>query len=74
MFVLPSQRNKGVASLVLNALENWAKELHYPKCILETSTKQPDAIALYTKNAYKIIPNYAPYENVAVSVCFEKIL
>lgn len=74
MFVVPEQRGKGIASTILAALEAWAKELGYYKCILETGNKQTDALALYPKNGYNIIPNYGQYQNVANSVCFEKWL
>ncbi len=74
MYTLPESRGKGIASLVLNALEEWAKELSYTKCVLETGKKQPEAIALYTKNGYAVIPNYGQYEGIENSVCFEKKL
>ena len=74
MFVQPNQRGKGIASKVLSGLEVWAKEIGYTSCVLETGLRQPEAIALYKKNGYKIIPNYPPYEGVAHSVCFKKML
>lgn len=74
MFVLPNKRGQGIASIILKELESWAVELKYKKCILETGSKQPEAIQLYKKNNYLIIPNYGQYENVASSVCFEKML
>ena len=74
MFVLPIGRRKGIASKILIELEQWAKELSYAKCILETGVNQPEAIALYHKNGYHIITNYGQYENAVNSVCFEKIL
>lgn len=74
MYVSPENRGKGIATQVLMELENWAAELGYEKCILETGNRQPDAIALYKKNGYKIIPNYGQYTNVENSVCFEKRL
>jgi GNAT superfamily N-acetyltransferase len=74
MFVHESHRNKGIASEILQALEIWSRELGYKKCILETGKKQPEAIRLYEKNKYVIIPNYGPYENVGNSICFEKEL
>ncbi len=52
----------------------WASELGYTSCVLETGKRQPEAIALYTKNGYKIIPNYEQYEGVENSVCFRKII
>lgn len=74
MFVPLLHRGKGIASAVLQELEKWAKESGYNSCILETGKKQPEAIALYSKNGYQVIPNYGQYEGVDNSVCFEKIL
>jgi len=74
MYTVPSARGKGLAAKVLAALEIWAAELGYPKCVLETGKKQPEAIALYTKCGYKVIPNYGQYIGVENSVCFEKKL
>jgi putative acetyltransferase len=72
MYTLPECRGKGIATKVLIELERWAKELGYEKCILETGKKQPEAIALYKKNGYKLIPNFGQYAGVDNSVCFEK--
>lgn len=72
MYVPVDQRGKGIATLILQALEKWTAKLAYKKCILETGIKQPEAIALYLKNGYKIIPNYGQYANVENSICFEK--
>ena len=72
MFVLPEARGKGIATAVLIELENWARELNFSKCILETGKRQPEAIGLYKKSGYKIIPNYGQYQGIESSVCFEK--
>ena len=72
MFVPLEKRSKGIASLVLQELENWANELGFTKCVLETGLKQPEAIRLYEKNGYKLIPNYGQYIGMDNSVCFEK--
>lgn len=72
MYVPPARRGRGIAGLVLGELERWAKELDYTTCILETGEKQPEAIRLYSKSNYSVIPNYGQYANVASSVCFEK--
>ncbi len=74
MYVPPARRGQGIAGKILKELENWVFELNYTKCLLETGKKQPEAIALYKKNGYQIIPNYGQYENVENSVCFEKRL
>ena len=49
MYVREEQRGHGFASLILKALEQWAAELGYTKCALETGIKQPEAIRLYQK-------------------------
>ena len=65
---------KGIASQVLTSLEQWAHELGFSRCVLETGKKQPEAIALYLKNGYTITPNYGQYIGVENSVCMKKIL
>jgi GNAT superfamily N-acetyltransferase len=72
MFVPLQHRRKGIASIVLSELENWCRELGYQKCILETGRNQPEAIAMYQRNQYNIIPNFGKYIGVENSVCFEK--
>ena len=72
MYTSPESRGKGIATQVLIELEVWASELSYEKCVLETGKKQPEAIALYKKNGYKIIPNYGQYAEIENSLCFEK--
>lgn len=72
MYVVPEYREKGIATQVLTALENWAAEMLYKKCVLETGKRQPEAIHLYTSNGYRQIPNYGQYANVENSLCFEK--
>ena len=74
MFVPFSKRGMGIASIILTELEKWAKELGNKKCILETGKRQPEAIALYGKNGYRVIPNYGQYTIMENSVCFEKEL
>lgn len=74
MFVPQEFRGNGIAQLVLKELENWAKELGCKKCILETGEDMKDAVGLYQKSQYKIIPNYGQYKDVETSICFEKIL
>ena len=72
MFVKLENRGKGIAGKVLAGLETWAKELNFVECILETGFKQPEAIALYKKSGYELIPNYGQYVGVENSVCMRK--
>ena len=74
MFVHPDHRKKGIASAILKELEIWAKEVGYTYTILETGKNQPEAINLYQKQNYTIIPNYPPYEEMDNSVCMKKTL
>lgn len=57
MYTTEDNRGKGIASAILKELEAWTGNLGYTKCILETGIKQPEAIALYKKNNFRIIPN-----------------
>jgi len=72
MYTTEDSRGKGIASSILSELEKWAVELSYKKSILETGIKQPEAIGLYRKNGYELIPNYGQYKEVEESRCFEK--
>ena len=72
MFVPLNHRGKGIARGVLEELQNWAKELGYKKCVLETGDKMPEGISLYIKSGFQIIPNYGQYINIKSSICFEK--
>lgn len=74
MFVKPDCRGKGIAVTVLAELEIWAEELKYSGCILETGKNQPEAIALYKKCGYILIPNYGQYIGIENSLCFEKFI
>ncbi|HEX8561563.1 MAG TPA: GNAT family N-acetyltransferase [Flavobacterium sp.] len=73
MFVRQDYRGRGIASQILQELENWTLELGYMRCILETGRKQPEAIALYKKHLYQEIENFGPYKGVESSMCFEKV-
>lgn len=72
MYVRPKYRNQGIAGSILKELEKWAAELNFKQVILETGKAQPEAIGLYTKSGYRIIPNYGQYEHVESSVCLQK--
>lgn len=72
MFVRPEFRGMGIAGTVLAELETWAGELGYLECILETGKKQPEAIRLYQKSGYTVIPNFGQYQGIDNSVCMRK--
>ena len=72
MYVQPTDRGKGIATQILIALEEWAAEMSVQKCILETGKKQPEAIGLYIKSGYNLIPNFGQYADKENSLCFQK--
>ncbi|RYY52413.1 MAG: GNAT family N-acetyltransferase [Chitinophagaceae bacterium] len=74
MYVRPEARGSGLASAILQELETWAGDLGFSLLRLETGKRQPEAIALYKKSGFHIIPNFGNYWNVENSVCFEKQL
>lgn len=74
MYVPPTERVIGIATLILQELEAWAAQEGYKRCVLETGKKQPEAIRLYQKSGYAVIPNYGQYAGIENSICFEKFL
>jgi len=74
MYIIPEFRKNGIATRILSALENWAIEMSFAKCILETGKRQPEAIQLYKKTGYHQVPNYGQYAGIENSLCFEKEL
>ena len=74
MYLKLANRRSGIATEILNALEVWAKELRYQKIVLETGTRQVEALKFYHKSGYHRTPNYAPYAHMENGNCFEKNL
>ena len=72
MFVEDKFRGKGLGNTILLELEKWAKELNFSSIILETGTVQKEAITLYKKNGFIVIPNFDPYIGNELSICFQK--
>lgn len=72
MFVSVEERGKGLAHKMLQELESWANDLGFSFSVLETLYKQKAAIAMYQKEGYVIIDNYAPYIGLQNSICMKK--
>jgi putative acetyltransferase len=72
MFVRPNSRGNGISKMILVELESWAKELGFAVSVLETGARQAEALSLYPKAGYQLIPNYGQYAGLADSVCFKK--
>ena len=74
MYTRPTARRRGVARALLAALETEAVTLGYDRLILETGTKQPEAIALYESAGFVPIASYGQYQDYPDSRCFAKDL
>ena len=72
MFVKGEVRNLGLGFKIVHALEQWAADMGVKTIILETGIKQPEAIHLYRKCGFSIIPNFDQYIGVEESVCMQK--
>ena len=74
IFVRPENRGNGISKRIVQQLEATAKAQGYTYAVLETGTKQHEAIRLYQRLGYTIIDNYPPYVNLPASICMKKAL
>ncbi|MEM9130694.1 MAG: GNAT family N-acetyltransferase [Actinomycetota bacterium] len=74
MFVSAAARGHGVGAAVLAELDALAEAAGFVVARLETGVRQVEAMGLYEKAGYRRIPNYPPYEDLPLSVCYEKPL
>jgi GNAT superfamily N-acetyltransferase len=58
MYVVPAARGRGVARVLLRALEDRARLLGYSLVRLDTGPKQAHARALYESDGYRAIDNF----------------
>lgn len=72
MYVVPEARGSGVATGLLRALEDAARERGMRQVVLETGVLQPDAIRFYEREGYSSIPLFGPYVGSAESRCFAR--
>ncbi|MFF4784787.1 GNAT family N-acetyltransferase [Streptomyces griseorubiginosus] len=74
MYVIEQMRGRGLARRVLSALEEDARAAGRLRMVLETGTKQPEAIALYTSSGYEPCAKFGYYRHHEDSRCFAKQL
>ena len=72
MFVRPQFRGMGFAKLMLEHLEDHARQNHIPLMRLETGIHQKEAIALYLSMGYLSCPPFGDYTDDPLSRFFEK--
>ena len=74
MYVIEQARGLGLARRMLAALEENARTSGRTRMVLETGTKQPEAIALYTSSDYEPCAKFGYYRFHDDSRCFAKAL
>lgn len=72
MYVVPSERGKGVAYRLLTELQRLAVEAGLKILRLETGIHQPEALNLYEKFGFRRIEPFGEYTADPLSLCFEK--
>jgi GNAT superfamily N-acetyltransferase len=70
MYTAPAARGRGVARALLRHLVAVATELGYAQVVLETGTRQPEAMALYVSEGWVPLAPYGQYCGEHLSRCF----
>jgi len=74
MYTAPDARRRGVSRAILARLEDEARALGYGRVVLETGSRQPEAIELYRSAGYGPASPYGQWEDDEMSVFFGKDL
>ena len=74
VFIREEYRRQGISKELMKLLEQTAKEQGYSCLLLESGEILAEAMALYRKIGFTVIPNYGPYVNMPESVCMKKEL
>jgi GNAT superfamily N-acetyltransferase len=74
MYTIPGARRQGISRVLLVELETRARTIGYTRLVLETGTRQPEAIALYESAGYEQIESYGFYRDAPQSRCYAKSL
>ena len=74
LFVVPEQRRKGVARMLMHGLEQQARTFGYERMVLDTGFKQEGALALYPSLGYRRASCTGRNDVKDWGVCFEKVL
>ena len=73
MYVVPAMRGRGVGRAILARLEAEARSLGLNRIVLETGTRQREALRLYERAGYVVRAPFGEYRSSpATSVCMEK--
>lgn len=72
VFIREEYRGQGISKKLMKLLEQTAKEQGYSGLILESGEILTEAMALYRKIGYRVIPNYGQYKDMSESICMRK--
>jgi putative acetyltransferase len=73
MYVAPDLRGQRIGRALLDQLEAEARKLGLERLVLETGTRQAEALALYSRAGFIGIPPYGEYTaSAGTSVCMSK--
>jgi ADP-ribose pyrophosphatase YjhB (NUDIX family)/GNAT superfamily N-acetyltransferase len=74
VYVRPGFRGRRLAELILDALTDYARQLGLSRLILITGGPQPEAIALYRRTGWRLIPAYGGWQPFPGAIAFEHVL
>src|SRR5205823_544255 len=74
MYVRPQFRRLGLAKVILNYLEEYARGQSIQVLRLETGIHQHEAITLYEQYGFQQIPPFGEYFDDPLSRCYERIV
>jgi GNAT superfamily N-acetyltransferase len=74
MYVRAGCRRRGLARTLLTAIEDQARQLGYRQLILETGSRQPEAVALYETSGYRPTANFGWYQDSGMDSSYVKDL
>jgi GNAT superfamily N-acetyltransferase len=74
MYVADAARGRGYARMILSELERSAALAGRKRAVLETGTKQPAAMALYTSSGYTEIAKFGLHDDMPEILCMGKEL
>ncbi|HEY1179144.1 MAG TPA: GNAT family N-acetyltransferase [Phytomonospora sp.] len=72
MYVAPVARGRGLARQLLAHLEADAAGLGFEALVLETGTRQPEAMSLYESSGYTRIAGFGYYRDAPLSRCYAR--
>lgn len=72
MFLKPSARGAGLATMILDRLMDWARTEGLTAVRLETGDKSDGALKLYRRAGFREIPAFPPYKPDPLSIFMER--